>query len=69
MGKQPYGFLISDADGKDIYFSERQIGIEIFSKLKAGQPVQAKVVTLPDGRLQARSLRVIDNPDENLKPF
>jgi cold shock CspA family protein len=59
LGKTPFGFFTSDVDANDVYFSQRQIGSDVFSALSVGTIVEADVVTLPDGRRQARALRVI----------
>jgi tetratricopeptide (TPR) repeat protein len=57
MGRPRYGFLTPDLDGEDIYFSERQVGVGVFSNLSVGLPVEADVVPSSDGRRQARALR------------
>jgi cold shock CspA family protein len=59
MGRTPFGFFTSDADGKDVYSSQRQIGPDVFSALSVGMLIEADVVTVPDGRRYARSLCVI----------
>jgi cold shock CspA family protein len=57
MGRPRFGFFTSDLDGQDIYFSERQIGANLFSTLCVGQAIEADVVSTADGRRQARAIR------------
>ena len=57
MGRPRYGFLTSDPDGEDVYFSERQIGADVFSSLSVGLLIEADVVITSDGRRQARAMR------------
>jgi cold shock CspA family protein len=57
MGRPRYGFLTTDSNEVDIYFSERQIGNDLFSQLSVGTPVEADVIAAGDGRRQALAIR------------
>jgi tetratricopeptide (TPR) repeat protein len=59
MGRPRFGFLTTDSDGADVYFSERQIGSEVFSHLSEGARVQADVFITGDGRRQARAIHLM----------
>jgi tetratricopeptide (TPR) repeat protein len=59
LGRPRYGFFTSDVDGKDVYFSERQIGADVFSALSVDQPVEADVISASDGKRQAQAIRTL----------
>jgi tetratricopeptide (TPR) repeat protein len=59
MGRPRYGFVTTDSDGMDVYFSENQIGATVFSSLLEGARVEAHVVVMADGRRQAPMIRAI----------
>jgi tetratricopeptide (TPR) repeat protein len=59
MGRPRYGFMTADGDGTDIYFSENQIGTDVFSSLSEGKRVAADVVVMPHGRRQAQAISII----------
>jgi cold shock CspA family protein len=57
MGRPRYGFIETDRGETDVYFSEKQIGIVVYSSLSVGMSVEADVVTGADGRRQALAVR------------
>jgi cold shock CspA family protein len=57
IGRPRFGFFKSDADGSDVYFSERQIGVDVFSSLSVGMFVEGDVVSDSSDRRQARAIR------------
>jgi tetratricopeptide (TPR) repeat protein len=67
LGRAQFGFFRADVDGTDVYFSERQIGSDVFSRLSVGMLVEADVITARDGRRQALAIRKRSDldPDSN----
>jgi tetratricopeptide (TPR) repeat protein len=63
MGHTRFGFIVSDDNGKEAYFSERRIGNELFSQLKEGTHVEADMAETTRGR-EAYAIRFLLGDDD-----
>jgi tetratricopeptide (TPR) repeat protein len=57
MGRPRFGFFKTDTDGPDVYFSERQIGSDVFSSLSVGMIVEGDVILDTNDRREAIAIR------------
>ncbi len=58
LGRPRYGFIVSDGYDRDIYFSEKRIGVALFSQLQEQATVEAKVISTPRG-WEALEMRLV----------